>query len=225
MKICVVIPIYNECETIGFVVDSVLRKGFDAIVVNDGSTDASEVIAQERGAKVISNEHKTGKGASLRRGFEQALEDGYDAVIAMDGDGQHDAEDLCKFTRMAESNPQTVINGTRMANTKGMPLIRLITNKLMSWMISLVCRQKIPDTQCGFRYIHTDILRKISLHSTAYEIETEMLIQSASKGYPIYSVPIRTIYSKEKSKVRPVQDAIRFIKYFSHELRNKCSKG
>ena len=221
MKICVVIPIYNECETVGFVVESVQNKGLDVIVVNDCSTDESGVIARERGAMIIENECRGGKGASLRRGFQKALEQGYDAVIAMDGDGQHDAEDIVKIVRKAEVCPVSVVNGTRMANVQGMPFIRLVTNKVMSWMISCVCHQKISDTQCGFRYVHADILRRISLASTGYEIETEILIKSSRQGFPIYSVPIRTIYSNEKSKVHPVKDTIRFIKYFIKELWNK----
>lgn len=221
MKLCVVIPIYNECETIGFVVDSIRRKDLDVLVVNDGSSDESGCIAEDQGAVVINNDGKTGKGASLRRGFRYALEHGYDGVIAMDGDGQHDAEDIDKIIRMAEANSQAIINGTRMSNSKGMPLIRFLTNKVMSWMISCACRQRISDTQCGFRYISAKILRSISLESTGYEIETEVLIKSCRAGFSVYSVPIRTIYSSEKSKVHPIKDTVRFIKYFINELRNK----
>ena len=221
MKICVIIPVYNECETIGFVVESVLHKGLDVFVINDGSTDQSGVVAKEHGARVLNNDRKTGKGASLRRGFQQVLEHGYEGVITMDGDGQHDAQDLTKILHKAQAQPLSIVNGTRMANPQGMPLIRFLTNKVMSWMISTVCRQKISDTQCGFRYIHADILRKISLESNSYEIETESLIKASRAGFPVYSVPVRTIYSKEKSKVDPVKDTIRFFRYFIKELRRK----
>lgn len=221
MKICIVVPIYNECETVGFVVDSIRRKGFDVIVVNDGSTDESGVIAEERGAVVLNNLNKTGKGASLVRGFKRALESGYDGVIAMDGDGQHDAEDLEKIICLAEAHPRSIVTGTRMANAKEMPIIRFLTNKFMSWLISLACGQKISDTQCGFRYISADILRHIEFVSTGYEIETEVLMKACRAKYSIYSVPVRTIYSNEKSKIRPVRDTFRFFKLFFKELVSK----
>lgn len=221
MKCCVVIPIYNECETIGFIVDSLRRKGFDVYVVNDGSTDESEIIAQDRGAVVISSEHKTGKGASLVRGFDHVRDLGYDGVIAMDGDGQHDIEDIDKILRLAESQPRAIVNGTRMFNAKGMPFVRFMTNKFMSWLISWACGQKISDTQCGFRYISMEILRNIDLCSTGYEIETELLMKACRKQYPVLSVPVRTIYSSEKSKVRPVRDTIRFFRFFFQEVFRK----
>jgi len=218
MKICVIIPVYNECEAVGFVVESVLQKGLDVLVINDGSTDESGTVALEHGAQVITNPSKTGKGASLRRGFQKALEEGYDGVITMDGDGQHDAQDLEKILVKAQANPHSIINGTRMTDPRGMPLVRFLTNKVMSWMISWVCRQKISDTQCGFRYIDAGILRAITLSSQSYEIETETLIKASRAGFPIYSVPVRTIYSSEKSKVHPVKDTIRFLRYFFKEL-------
>jgi glycosyltransferase involved in cell wall biosynthesis len=221
MKLCVVIPIYNECETIGMVVDSVRLKGIDVVVINDGSTDASGEVAQEHGATVIHNPVKSGKGSSLRRGFQYILEKGYDGVIAMDGDGQHDADDIEKFFRLAETYPCSIVNGSRMADVKGMPFIRLVTNKFMSWMISRVCRQRIPDTQCGYRYISAEILRAISLKAAEYEIETEVLIKASRAGFSIYSVPVRTIYSNEKSNIHPVKDTFRFFRYFLNELRQK----
>jgi len=221
MNLCVIIPIYNECEAIGMVVDSIRRKVIDVIVVNDGSTDASGIIAQEHGAIVLNNNAKSGKGSSLRRGFQYALEQGYDGVIAMDGDGQHDADDLGKIVRMAEAHPVSIVAGSRMSNVKEMPLIRITTNKVMSWAISCVCHQKIPDTQCGYRYISGEILKKISLGCTDYEIETEVLIKSCRAGYLVYSVPIHTIYSNEKSKIRPWRDTMRFLKYFLKELSQK----
>jgi len=218
MKICVIIPVYNECEAVGFVVKSVLQKGLDVLVINDGSTDESGTVALEHGARVITNPAKTGKGASLRRGFQKVLEEDYDGVITMDGDGQHDAQDLDKILHKAQACPHSIVNGTRMTDPHGMPLVRFLTNKVMSWMISLVCRQKISDTQCGFRYIDTGILQTITLASESYEIETETLIKASRAGFPVYCVPVRTIYSSEKSKVHPVKDTIRFLKYFLKEL-------
>ena len=218
MKLCVVIPIYNESETIGLVVDSVRRKGFDVLVIDDGSTDESRQNVEGRGAVILHNDVKRGKGDSLRRGFLYVLEKKYDGVITMDGDGQHDADDIEKIVRLAETYPNSIVNGTRMTQTREMPFVRMMTNKLMSLMISVLCKQKIPDTQCGFRYINSEILRKMRLESSGYEIETEVLIKASRLGFPVYSVPVRTIYSTEKSNIDPVRDTFRFIRYFSKEI-------
>ncbi|MEW5895273.1 MAG: glycosyltransferase family 2 protein [Candidatus Omnitrophota bacterium] len=214
MKCCVLVPIYNEIETIGMVVESVLGKGLDVVVIDDGSTDGSGENARGRGAVVLSNDVRSGKGAALRRGFVYAIEKNYEGVITMDGDGQHDAKDIDKIIKAAEADPCSIVNGTRMTQVQDMPLLRRVTNRVMSWMISVVCKQRIPDTQCGFRYISADILRRIKLESSGYEIETEVLIKASYLKYPVYSVPVRTIYSIEKSNIDPVKDTIRFFKFF-----------
>ena len=214
MKICIVIPIYNEAGAIGTVVESVKRKGLQVVVVDDGSNDGSGPIAQGKGAHVLRLEGRHGKGFALERGFEYAIEKGFDGVITMDGDGQHSSEDLIKFQDEAQRNPNTVINGNRIANAKNMPLVRYLTNRFMSSLISWACRQRVPDTQCGYRYIGCDVLKAINLVSTGFEIETEILIQASRKGFKILSVPIATIYGEEESKIHPFKDTIRFLKYF-----------
>ena len=87
----------------------------------------------------------------------------------------------------------------------------------MSGLISSVCRQRIPDSQCGYRYIAAPILRKISLLSSDFEIESEVLIQASKNGFKIYSVPIKTIYRGECSKINPIIDTFRFIVYIIRE--------
>ncbi len=217
MNIGIVIPVHNEHEAVGDVIDRIRRKGFDVVVINDGSTDRSGEIAEQHGAVVITNAMKMGKGASLRRGFAYILEQKYDGIVTVDGDGQHDADDLDAIVQMAETYPQSVIVGSRMSCVHDMPIIRLMTNKIMSWMISGLCGQNILDTQCGYRYIGTEILHSILLESTGYEIETEVLVKACRAGYPVYSVPVRTIYSCEKSKIHPLRDTWRFLKYFLKE--------
>ena len=91
----------------------------------------------------------------------------------------------------------------------------------MSSLISFACRNSIADTQCGYRYINCDILKQIQFSSDDFEIETEILMKAAKKGYPIYSVPIKTIYRDEKSKIHPFKDTIRFVNYFIKEIFSK----
>lgn len=222
MKTCVIIPVYNEASTVGKILDELKNKSFEVIVIDDGSVDSSSEIAKEKGAVLIRHNEKKGKGEALRSGFRYVLQKGYDAVITMDGDGQHDVEDIGQFIKKIQECKSGIVTGTRMKNPKGMPLIRLLTNQLMSVIISYLCKQDIPDTQCGFRLITCDVLKELRFTSSDFEIETEILIKAVKKGFGIYSVPVKTIYRNEFSKIDPIIDTIRFLKYLIKEIR--CSK-
>ena len=221
MRVCAVIPAHNEAKTIGRIVEMLAFKHIESLVIDDGSTDKSGEIAKSRGAIVITNNPKGGKGNALKQGFQYAIQNKFDAVITVDGDGQHDIGDIETFIAQAKKDPVSVITGNRMQNSQGMPLIRYWTNCFMSWMISCACGRKIPDTQCGYRYIHCSILKSLELVSKDFEIETEILMKASKKNFPIYAVPVKTIYNDEESKISPFRDSVRFINYFIKEINNK----
>jgi len=218
MKICVIIPTYNESKEISRLIKEIKQQNLHVLVIDDGSTDSTGQIAKDAGAEVLINEHNLGKGSSLIKGFEHALKAGFDAVITLDGDGQHSPLDLPVFLAAANASDSQFFVGNRMHQTKGMPLIRIITNKFMSWLLSLVARQNIPDSQCGFRLIKKEALGKLNLRTTKYEIESEMLIRASRLGFKIESVAITTIYAGAKSKINPFMDTIRFFKFLLREL-------
>jgi glycosyltransferase involved in cell wall biosynthesis len=218
MKILAVIPAHNEGAHIASVAGAVKALGYDVLVIDDGSTDATASEARTVGALVISTGKKSGKGNALRTGFDQAIQKGYEAVIALDGDGQHDPADIRLFIECYQATGAAIVNGNRMANPQGMPWIRLFTNVFMSWIISLICRQHIADTQCGFRFMTTEVLKNINLECSDFEIETELLIRAAQKKFKIASVPIATIYSNEVSKINPVRDTWRFFRFIIRVL-------
>jgi glycosyltransferase involved in cell wall biosynthesis len=217
-KICILIPAHNEAKTIADVVRQVRAKGFDVLVVDDGSSDNSASLARTAGATVLINFKNQGKGFSLQRGFDYIISRDYDALITMDADGQHAIEDLDGFVDLFNAHKPDVICGNRMTDHKGMPWVRLVTNKIMSGLISLVCRQKIHDSQCGYRLIRSEVLRNVQLSSSAFEIESEVLIKSSKKHYRIASVPVKTIYGNEVSKINPFFDTARFIIYIVREM-------
>jgi len=183
------------------------------LVVDDGSADSTSQIASDAGAVVLRNAANEGKGACLRKGFKYALEHNFDAVITMDGDGQHLPEDLPAFIHLGEDTQVDIVVGNRMRKTQNMPLIRALTNRFMSWMISLLSKQGIPDTQCGYRLIKRQVLEKIELKTSNFEIETEILINASRAGFRIVSVPIKTVYRGEKSQINPLVDTLRFIRF------------
>lgn len=211
MKICIVIPAFNEAKTIGEVINAVKSCGSDILVVNDGSADDTENIAKASGADCITFRKNQGKGKALKCGFDYAAQKGYDAVITMDGDGQHSPGDLVNIIENSGKNEIGIVVGNRMANPEKMPLSRFGTNLFMSFIISLICRQNIPDTQCGYRLIKTDILKRTHLFSSNYEIESEVLIKASRLGYKIISVPIKSVYEGQTSFINPVVDSWRFL--------------
>jgi glycosyltransferase involved in cell wall biosynthesis len=213
MSICVVIPCYNEAKGIAALVGRIRGLDLDVVVVDDGSDDNTAALAKQMGAKVLRNEARQGKGASLRKGFAFALQNSFEAVITMDGDGQHDPADIPRFIIYAHGREPCMIVGNRILDARGMPLIRWLTNHFMSWIISMICGQKVLDSQNGFRFISAAVLKNITLITDNFEIESEMLIAAGKKGFKIYSVPVKTIYSDEKSRINPVVDTIRFFRF------------
>ncbi len=212
MKICALIPSYNESRTIGPLVERVKAKGLDVVVVDDGSIDRTAEIAEQAGAYVLKHRRNLGKGASLKEGFRYILNKDYNAVITMDADGQHSPEDIPKFISKACEPDADMIVGNRMSASRGMPSIRWLTNNFMSSLISLICRRKIPDTQCGFRLIKRKVLKELNPTSANYEIESEAIIEAHYKGFKIKSIPIQTIYAKQTSQINPFVDTIRFFR-------------
>jgi glycosyltransferase involved in cell wall biosynthesis len=213
MRACVLIPVYNESANIGRVVKEIREQNLDVLVVDDGSQDNSSEIAGESGAVVIVNGKNQGKGSSLKTGFKYVLDKGYGVVITMDGDGQHLPQDIPYFLRIAEYSDAQIFIGNRMQKTKTMPFVRIMTNRFMSWLISCVAGQKIPDTQCGFRLIKKAVLEKVKLSTERFEVESEILINGSRLGFKIESVPIKTVYRGEKSQINPFVDTLRFIRF------------
>ena len=215
MKVCVLIPSYNVAKTIGGIVREIKALGLDAIVIDDGSTDNTQKIASENGALVMRHINNLGKGASLKEGFDFILRmTNFDTVIIMDGDGQHNPRDVKKFISRAHEYNDDIIIGNRMVITKNMPFVRLATNKFMSFLLSVTCKQRIPDTQCGFRLIKRKVLKNLKLESNKYDLESEMLIKASKLNFKIASVPIETIYKGELSRIDPIKDTFRFVNLF-----------
>lgn len=216
MKVVVLIPCYNETLSISDVVKAAFLYVKDIIVVDDGSLDGTGESAQTAGAIVLRHQVNRGKGESLRTGFSYIIENkNWDAVIIMDGDGQHDPVVIPRFIEIAQRENAGIVIGDRMSglDAKGaMPLIRWLTNKTTSYIISKLTGQKIPDSQCGYRLIKTNVIENLVLSTSRFDTESEILIKSAKRGYRIISMPIKIIYRNEVSHINPFIDTLRFIR-------------
>lgn len=216
-----IIPAYNEEERISGVIRGIKKHlmAENIIVVDDGSTDDTGRVAGSEGAHLISNGKNLGKGASLRKGFDLAASmDGIEGVFTVDADGQHDPEEIPVFISKFEESGADIVIGDRMADTESMPLIRKMTNLVTSGVISRRSGLRIRDSQSGYRLIRCRLLREIELVTSRFETESEILIKASRRGALIESVPIRTIYGREISKIRPLRDTYRFLKLVMRSL-------
>jgi glycosyltransferase involved in cell wall biosynthesis len=208
-----IIPAYNEEKHIGDVVRRTRQELDDVLVVDDGSGDKTVDRAREAGAEVIVHPENRGKGETIKTGLRHWQERQMDFIIILDADGQHRPEEIDRFVAAAFSaNEPKLILGNRMNDVSSMPRLRQMVNRWMSQRISSVCGQEIPDTQCGFRMLHRQLVPDLLGGAARFDYETEMLIVASRRGFRIDSVPISTVYSDEVSSIHPIRDTLRFFK-------------
>lgn len=210
-KILLIIPAFNASKYIPELVRRI-KPNFDlrdVLIINDGSSDDTANIARGCGCRFIDFKKNRGKGAALRTGFKFALNNNYDAVITIDADLQHKPEHLSEF--LARYDTADILIGTRSIKVRQMPWERLINNNLTSLIISIFGSVRIRDSQSGYRLLKVEVLKKLSLKSSRYDTESEMLFQSGYLGFSTAEVPIETIYDDSVSFINPLLDTSRFI--------------
>jgi glycosyltransferase involved in cell wall biosynthesis len=208
------VPAYNAEAFLPEVIPAIRQviPAVRIIVVDDGSTDDTYRVAGSNGVNVIQHPLNRGKGAALTTGFKKALAMGMDYVVTLDADGQHDPAEIPKFvSRIAETGADIVV-GNRFGDLGQMPWIRKATNWTTSAVTSFFARQKIPDSQNGFRMISTRVLAVVECELVRYDAESELLIKAGKKGFRIDWVPVETIYGEEVSAIHPVVDTARFFR-------------
>jgi glycosyltransferase involved in cell wall biosynthesis len=210
-KIAAVIPFFNEKHTINQIVQSTVNYVNSVIAVDDGSTDnSSENITLLENVTVIRNNTNRGKGFALRKGFNYAVENGYESIITLDADLQHNPDEIPLLC--SKLNEYPIVIGNRLNNVSGMPLQRRLSNKITSFLLSIKTGQKVLDSQSGFRAYRAEVIKNITTTKDGYEAESEILIKAARNGYRIGFADISTIYGNEISKMNPVTSTIGFIK-------------
>ena len=223
LNVAALIPAYREERFIADVVRRALEEVPHVLVIDDGSDDATAVRAREAGAEVIVHPRNAGKGVALQNGLRELVSRGVEFIMILDADGQHRPEEIPRFLDAAAGRGEKLVIGNRMHHTRDMPWNRLWTNRFMSWQISLLCGQRVPDTQCGFRLIHRDLVPRLlgQRRANHFEYETEMLVLTSWSGERIGAVPVSTIYGEETSSISPGRDALRFFRLM---LRYWCKR-
>jgi glycosyltransferase involved in cell wall biosynthesis len=210
LNVCVLVPTYNNAETLATVLHDLLRYTDRIIVVNDGSTDHTlSVLKKFSQVLLVTYEQNRGKGSALRQGFRQAVASGYDYAITIDSDGQHFADDLPKFLDGLQENPNAVIIGARNMDQNSVPGKSSFGNKFSNFWFWVETGIKRNDTQSGYRLYPVKALEDISFVTRKYEFEIEVLVRAAWRGIEVIEVPVNVFYPEKDKRVshfRPFRD-------------------
>lgn len=216
MKYAVLIPAYNEAATIRDIAGQCLRHADHVIVVDDGSTDATATALQGLPVIVLRHPHNLGKAASLWQGFEAAIACGVDAVITLDGDGQHEPAEIPRLVSAADAHPHNLIIGSRLWDKAAFPQARYVANRIANFWIAWAAGQPIEDSQCGFRVYPATLLLQLlrrGRHTQGFVFESEVIIDAARLGYPALPVRVSAIYRENarRSHFHPILDIVRIV--------------
>jgi glycosyltransferase involved in cell wall biosynthesis len=210
MKICALIPTFNEASHIAQVVEGARQHVESVIVIDDGSSDGTAELARNAGAFCIESPSNCGKAAALRRGFIHASAQNFTHAITLDGDGQHLPQDIPALLRVARETEAELVIGARPFDRVLMPRARYYSNTIGSRWASALVGREIKDSQSGFRLFRLETLNRIKLRSRRYEFEMEVLIKMGRAGCTIAHAPIHMVYDngQARSKMKPVRDTV-----------------
>jgi glycosyltransferase involved in cell wall biosynthesis len=211
MRVAIVIPAYNEARTIHAIAQRALRQCAIVIVVDDGSTDGTAAALGDLPVILLRHETNQGKGAALWDGFVAALALGVDAVVTIDGDGQHQPEDVARLVLAAAAHPHRLVIAARLRGRESSPGARYVANRVADFWLSWAAGHAVADSQSGQRLYPAALLAQVSLRhddKVRFAFESDLLIRAARLGFPSVAVPIAAIYDPDArpSHFRPVRD-------------------
>ena len=213
MKVCILVPTYNNEQTLAKVLESLLVYTDQIIVVNDGSTDSTPVVLSSfPQIDLVTYPQNQGKGFALRTGFKHAVASGYDYAITIDSDGQHFADDLEKFLIKLQQHPSAIIIGARNMDQASVPGKSSFGNKFSNFWFWVETGLRMNDTQSGYRLYPVKQMARMRFLTRKFEFEIEVLVTSAWRGIEITEVPVRVFYAEKENRVshfRPFKDFTR----------------
>jgi len=209
-QVAVAIPAYQAAPTVGQVVRDVLRIVPEVLVVDDGSNDATAEEARQAGARVISLPENRGKGSALSAAFADLFGRGATAVVTLDADGQHLAQEIPKLLAAAAPDADLVL-GVRDHLFTGMSRVRRASNRLSSRAISFAAGQPLADVQTGFRFYSRRLIERVGFPEARFEAESAVVVRAARAGFKVLTVPVKLGFAdgRTTSHYRPLLDSLR----------------
>ena len=205
----VCIPAFNEEKTIGEIVETSLQYADKVIVCNDGSTDNTEKKAKEKGATIINHKKNLGYGAAIITLFEEARKQNAEIMITLDGDGQHNPEQIpALVSALTENNVDVVIGSRFLDNNTNSPGYRKTGIKIITSASNFGTNFKVSDSQSGFRVYSKNAIDAIHPTEEGMAVSTEILLKASNKGLSVAEVPITVSYEGETSTHKPVPQGI-----------------
>jgi len=189
------------------------------VVVDDGSADATYSLVSDLPVTLLRHEQNRGKGAALKTGFAWALEAGFDRVVTIDADGQHDVSAIPQLVSAAQSGDWGILIASRHTQFEQMAGLRKVWNRIGVWCIWKRTGFEITDSQSGFRCYSREVLKNVTLAASGYAMEMEILLKTWKNGFTIGSLPIaaRVADGRSTSHYRPVKDtftiSMTFLRY------------
>jgi dolichol-phosphate mannosyltransferase len=201
VKFLTALPVYNEVNHVSAVLDEVLRYSPDVLVVNDGSRDGTaELLAKRRDVAVVTHPTNLGYGAALRSAFEYSLSHGYNVLVTIDCDGQHEPQRIPEF--VAASTQAQIVSGSRylaeFPNQSAPPADRRSINAQITGEVNRRLGLALTDAFCGFKAYRHDALSHFHITETGYAMPLELWVQAAKAGLSIIELPVPLIYLEEE---------------------------
>ncbi|MES9830760.1 MAG: glycosyltransferase family 2 protein [Candidatus Thiodiazotropha sp. DIVDIV] len=223
MRTAVVIPVYNESATIREVVSAALNQTDDVIVVDDGSVDETDKQLDGLKVHILRHDQNQGKATALQSGFAHAVSLNVDAVITLDGDGQHSPGEIPNLIQAAQVNPRCIIIAARLKQRHNAPRLRLFANQFADFWVSWAAGYPVTDSQSGFRLYPFGLLQEVQINTSkekGFVFESEIVIEAASHSFYSVSVPVESIYhaGRRQSHYKPWTDTWRIVRMIAWRL-------
>ena len=215
LKTLVVIPVYNHVKTLRGVVEGALAQGFPVLVLDDGSTDGSLDSVSDLPVGRHRLSVNGGKGGAILAAAELARNSGFQAIMTIDADGQHDPADAPLLQAKAVSSWPCIVIGARMMETENVPRSSVFGRDFSNFWVRLECGQTLPDTQSGYRIYPVQFLESARFFSRRYTFEIEVLVRGSWAGLPVLSTPVPVYYP-------PGDERISHFHKFKDNLRLSC---
>ena len=203
-KTLAAIPAYNEEIAIGTVVLRCRAYVDEVLVVDDGSEDRTADVARLAKAIVHTIHDNAGKGAAIQWALEYAKTHGFDAMVLLDGDGQHDPADIPELFEPILQDEADIVIGVRQRATSKIPVYRRFGQRMLDYLTAAGSRDAVTDSQSGFRTLSRRAMESLTVDETSFSVESEMLFEAKEKGLRVAEVPIRARYDVDGSTKGPV---------------------